>query len=454
MKTIHLKIEREIPVFAETDILVIGGGPSGIAAAYCAARRGHTVLLAERSYCLGGTATSGLVGPFMTSSDPDGKRQIIRGFFRELVDRLIAAGGALEPMAIENCDAHSSWHLYGHRNVTPFNPETLKFEAEAMCLEQKVRLLYGVQTLEVRKTDDGKRIDGVVFAAKEGYIYIRAKMVIDCTGDGDVAYLAGCPMMKGDENDGEMQAAGLFFSLEGIDEAVFQERYKTLGWASMRFEKEIAEATANGEYPIPRRRLGIYKADDNTWRANITRIPDIDGTKSEDLTKTMVEGHFQIRAILKFLRKYVRGCENVRLLQSAVLPGIRETRRIKGDFIMQGKSVHEAEIFPDAILLLSNSIDFHKGLIGDYRPGKVIYSLPYRILLPSGVENLLAAGRCVSCDREVLAAIRVMPPCFGMGQAAGNAAALALDSHSGPAMIDIRELQKHLRAEGVVLDLP
>ena len=253
MKTIYLKIEREIPVFAETDILVIGGGPSGIAAAYCAARRGHTVLLAERSYCLGGTATSGLVGPFMTSSDPDGKRQIIRGFFRELVDRLIAAGGALEPMAIENCDAHSSWHLYGHRNVTPFNPETLKFEAEAMCLEQKVRLLYGVQTLEVRKTDDGKRIDGVVFAAKEGYIYIRAKMVIDCTGDGDVAYLAGCPMMKGDEQDGEMQAAGLFFSLDGIDDAAFQERCKTLGWASMRFEKEIAEAAANGEYPIPRR---------------------------------------------------------------------------------------------------------------------------------------------------------------------------------------------------------
>ena len=121
---------------------------------------------------------------------------------------------------------------------------------------------------------------------------------------------------------------------------------------------------------------------------------------------------------------------------------------------MQGKSVHEAEIFPDAILLLSNSIDFHKGLIGDYRPGKVIYSLPYRILLPSGVENLLTAGRCVSCDREVLAAIRVMPPCFGMGQAAGNAAALALDANSTPAMIDIRELKKRLRAEGVVLDLP
>ena len=452
MKTFHYHSDREIPVIAEPEILVVGGGPAGIAAAYCAARRGHQVLLAERSYCLGGTATSGLVGPFMTSSDPEGKKQIIRGFFRELVDRLIAAGGALEPMALENCDAHTSWHLHGHHNVTPFNAETLKFEAESMCLEQNVRLLFGVQAAEAVKSADGKRIDGVVFAAKEGFVYIRAKMVIDCTGDGDIAFMAGCPMMKGDEKDGEMQAAGLFFSLEGIDEAVFQKRYQTLGWESLRYEKEIAEAAANGEYPIPRRRLGLYKADDNTWRANITRIPDVDGTKSEDLTKIMVEGRKQIGAILKFLRKYVKGCEKVRLLKTAEFPGIRETRRIKGDFIMQGKSVREAEIFPDAILLLSNSIDFHKGLIGDYRPCQTVYSLPYRMLVPSGADNLLAAGRCVSCDREVLAAIRVMPPCFGMGQAAGNAAVLALETGTDTAGIDTEELRRRLRSEDVVLD--
>lgn len=453
MKTFHYHSDREIPVIAEPEILVVGGGPAGIAAAYCAARRGHQVLLAERSYCLGGTATSGLVGPFMTSSDPEGKKQIIRGFFRELVDRLIAAGGALEPMALENCDAHTSWHLHGHHNVTPFNAETLKFEAESMCLEQNVRLLFGVQAAETVKSADGKRIDGVVFAAKEGFVYVRAKMVIDCTGDGDIAFMAGCPMMKGDEKDGEMQAAGLFFSLEGIDEAVFQKRYQTLGWESLRYEKEIAEAAANGEYPIPRRRLGLYKADDNTWRANITRIPDVDGTKSEDLTKIMVEGRKQIGAILKFLRKYVKGCENVRLLKTAEFPGIRETRRIKGEFIMQGKSVREAEIFPDAILLLSNSIDFHKGLIGDYRPCQTVYSLPYRMLVPQGADNLLAAGRCVSCDREVLAAIRVMPPCFGMGQAAGNAAVLALETGTIPAGIDTEELRRRLRSEDVVLDL-
>lgn len=454
MQTFHFSCEQDIPVYAEPEILVIGGGASGIAAAYCAARRGHRVLLAERSFCLGGTATSGLVGPFMTSSDPDGKTQLIRGFFRELIDRLIDAGGALEPMSIENCDAHSSWHLNGHQNVTPFNPEILKFEAEAMCLEQNVQLLYCVQAVDVKKTPDGKKIDGIVFAAKEGLIYIRAKQIIDCTGDGDIASLAGCPMMKGDETDGEMQAGGLFFSLDGIDEAVFRKHYQDNGWESMRREKEISEAVANGEYPIPRRRLGIYKADDDTWRANITRIPGVDGTKSEDLTKIMVEGHTQIKAILKFLRKYVKGCENVRLLKTAEMPGVRETRRIKGEFILDGRSVYDGVIFPDTILLLSNSIDFHKGLVGDYRPCRRIYSLPYRMLLPQGVDNLLTAGRCISCDREVLAAIRVMPPCFGMGQAAGNAAVLALETGTTPAGIDVKELQTRLRGENVLLDIP
>lgn len=454
MQTTLFSLEQDIPVFAEPDILVIGGGVAGIAAAYCAARRGASVLLAERSYSLGGTATSGLVGPFMTSGDPEGKRQLICGFFRELVDRLIAAGGAMDPMKIANGDAHSSWHPHGHHNITPFNAEVLKFEAETMCLEQNVQLLYSVQAVGVRKTSDGRKIDGVVFAAKEGAIYIRAKQVIDCTGDGDIAAMAGCPMVKGDEADGEMQAAGLFFALDGIDETVFRERALKLGWESMRYENEIRAAVENGEYPVPRRRLGLYKAEDGTWRANITRIPDVDGTKSEDLTKIMIEGRKQIRAILKFLRKYVKGCEQVHLIKSAEFPGIRETRRIKGDFVMEGKSIHNAEIFPDAILLLSNSVDFHKGLVGDYRPCQTVYSLPYRLLLPAKMDNLLTAGRCVSCDREVLAAIRVMPPCFGMGQAAGNAAVLALETGCTPAAIDITELQNRLRKENVVLDLP
>ncbi|NMA47774.1 MAG: FAD-dependent oxidoreductase [Lentisphaerae bacterium] len=436
----------------QIEVLVIGGGTAGIAAAACAARRGCKTLLVEREFSLGGTAVSGLVGPFMTCTDPKGERKLIRGIFEELVNRMIALGGALDPMTIPHCDSHSSWHPNGHRNLTPFSSEALKYAAEELCLEHQVELLYGAQLIGVERDASKRRISEAIFAAKEGLIAVEPQMVIDCTGDGDAAFLAGCPMEKGDPTSGEMQAAGLFFLVDGIDEDIMQQRCDEQGWESMRFEREIAAAVANGEYPIPRRRLGLYKSCDGSWRANITRLPGIDGTSSASLTQAAVEGRKQIFAILRFLRKYVPGAKNARLIQSAASPGIRESRRIKGDFVMTEQSIIDGTIFPDTILLCSNSRDVHIGLTGRYLPQEHIYSLPYRILIPSGVDNLLAAGRNVSCDRAVLSAIRVMPPCFGMGQAAGNAAALAVQSGKPPAQIDIHELQARLRAENVVLE--
>ena len=436
----------------QTDVLVIGGGTAGIAAAVCAARRGCKTLLIEREFSLGGTAVSGLVGPFMTCSDPKGERKLIRGFFEELVNRMIALGGAVDPMTLPNCDCHSSWHPNGHRNLTPFSSEVLKYAAEELCLQYQVELLYGAQLISMERDASKQRIAKAVFAAKEGLIAVAPKMVIDCTGDGDAAFLAGCPMEKGDPQSGEMQAASLFFLLDGLDEDIMQRRSEELGWESMRFEKEIAEAAANGDYPIPRRRLGLYKSCDGFWRANVTRLPGVDGTSSESLTHAAMEGRKQIFAIIHFLRKYVRGAENARLIQSAASPGIRETRRIKGDFVMTEQDLVNGTIFPDAILLCANSRDVHAGLVGRYLPQENIYSLPYRMLIPAGVDNILAAGRNVSCDRAVLSAIRVMPPCFGMGQAAGNAAALALQSGKCTAQIDIHELQTRLRAENVVLE--
>ena len=451
MKTYHYHFDREIPVFAEPEVLVVGGGCAGLAAAVCAARRGHKTLLAERSYCLGGTATEGMVGPFMTCSDPAGKKEVIRGFFREFVDRLIAENGALEPMTIPNCEGYSSWHEFGHQNVTPFNIEAYKVVAEDICREAGVELLYGVTACDVIRTADGKNIDGVCFLAKEGPVLIRARIVIDCTGDADIARLAGCPTVKGEQGTGEMQAASMFFSIEGVDEPVLQQRKEALGWESMRYEKEIAEAAANGEYPVPRRRLGCYKSCDGTWKVNATRIENVDGTTSSGLSRIATEGRQQIRAIFRFLRKYVHGFENIRLLGSSSMPGVRETRRIEGKFVLQEEDIVEGKMFPDAVAVCSNSRDTHKGLIGKYIPSDRCYSLPYRILLPQGADNLLAAGRNVSCSRPVLAAIRVMPPCFALGQAAGNAAALALDSGVAPAEIDIPELQRRLTAEKAVL---
>lgn len=452
MTHVRFSLDREIPVVSDVDVLVVGGGPAGIAAAVSAARQGCRVTLAEREFCLGGTATGGLVGPFMTCSDPQGKHQIIRGFFEEIIHRLVAVGGAMDPMSITKCDGHSSWHDKGHNNVTPFNTEALKLVAEEMCEEAGVSLLYGMQAMDVQKSADGKRLSGVVFLAKEGPVFVRAKAFVDGTGDGDVAALAGCPMMCGEEGTGEMQAGGLFFLMEGIDEEVFQKRYEQNGGThAMRFCDIIEQAAQNGDYPIPRRRMGIYKSCDGTWWANITRIPHVDGTKSADLTHIAREGRKQIAAYMKFLHKYVPGAEKARLVASAAMPGVRETRRIRGAFVMQERSIVDGEMFDDRILILSNSRDTHAGLVGLYIPQDRNYSLPYRILLPQGVENLLAAGRNVSCDRPTLAAIRVMPPCFGMGQAAGIAASLVIETGASCADIHVDELQHRLLAQGAYL---
>ena len=335
--------------------------------------------------------------------------------------------------------------------MTPFNIDAYKVVAEDMCCESGVDLLYGMNACDVVRTEDGNSIAGVCFNAKEGLVMIRSKIVIDCTGDADIAYMAGCPTAKGEEGTGEMQAAGLFFSIEGVDEEVLEQRCAAEGWESMRYEKEIAAAVANGEYPVPRRRLGVYKSCDGTWKVNATRIPDVDGTTSEDLTKIAVEGRRQVRAIFKFLRKYVHGFENIKMLGSAATPGIRETRRIEGAFVLQEESLIKGEVFPDAIAVCSNSRDTHFGLVGKYIPSVCNYTLPYRVLLPQKADNLLAAGRNVSCSRPVLSAIRVMPPCFALGQAAGNAAALALDSGKQLADIDTAELRRRLASENVVL---
>ncbi len=452
MNSFHYKFEREITVAADVEITVVGAGPAGLAAAVSAARSGRKVLLAEQTMCVGGMAAGGLVGPFMTCSDPAGTKKLIRGFYEELMDRMAAEGGAEDPMGIPHCDGHSAWHEYGHGSVGPFNSETLKYVGEQMCIEAGVRLLYGVRLAGVSLSPGNSRIETLIFDSKEGLTAVRTLTAIDCTGDGDLAAMAGVPMVKGDDSTGEMQAAGLFFLVSGIDEDILRKRCESMGWESMRFEKEIAEARSKGEYPIPRTRLGLYKRCDGTWRANVTRIPDVDGTKNEDLTKIMITGREQVHAAVRFLRKYVHGCENLRLCQSAGMPGVRETRRIRGEFVMTGKSITGGEVFPDRILACSNSMDNHFGMVGKYIPSKVSYTVPYRVLVPRKVTNLLAAGRCVSCDRAVLSAIRVMPPCFAMGQAAGTAAAIAVESGKPFPEIDVPELQRRLRLANAVLD--
>ncbi len=430
------------------DVLVVGGGVSGFSAAVCAARCGVRVILAEAMYNLGGTATNGLVGPFMTCSDASGEKQIINGFYKETVERMMETGGAIDPMKCESGTSRSGYYRGGHSNCGPFNSESLKYIAEKMCIEAGVKIMYTLNLISVTKRKN--KIKQAFFASKSDIYVINAKYFIDCTGDANLAYIAGFPFQN--KEGEELQAASLFFELSGIE----RESYDNYCKSKMdvkgddHFDKVIAEEMAAGRYNVERNRLGTYEAPDGAWKINGTRMCGIDATDTEELTKAIISGRAQMYDIISMLKRRIPGCENVSLKSSASMLGIRETRRIKGEYILTCDDIVNGKMFDDRIFICSNSIDFHSNTQGRYIANqRNYYSVPYRSLIPENSQNMLVAGRCISADKFALSAIRVMPPCFAMGQAAGIAAAICLKHDTPVKNIDFAELKDALIAQNV-----
>ncbi len=453
-ETATVNWNRDIAIWKRADVLVVGGGPSGIAAAVCAARQGVKVILCEQNGYLGGMATAGLVGPFMTCYDPPMRQQIIKGFFEEFVQRMVAEGGAIHPSQVETGTSYTAWRYEGHAHVTPFDSETFKIVAESFCHQAGVTLLYNVMFQQAVMEKD--RIHTAIFAAKGGPIGIQADVIIDCSGDADVAYSAGAPFEVGKNNNGHPQPASLFFVVDGVDKEKFEAyRSQHADISSMWFMDKIKEARENGDFPIPREKVAMYESIDNTWRVNMSRLDHYDFCNPHDITRAEIEGRQQMKIIIHFLRKYIPGCAHIRLLGSASVLGVRESRRIVGNFVLKGKDMKQSARHADDVFLSGNLFDTHVGsrVIYERTKGDHPYGIPYRILLPKQVNNLLVAGRCASGDQECMAAIRVMPPCFAMGQAAGTAAAFCIRDKVDPADVDIHQLRVQLQRDGVMLDV-
>ena len=444
---------EEIPVVRSKDVLVIGGGCAGLAAALSAAAHGASVLLVDRNGCLGGTATAGLVGPFMTSYDPEGERQVIRGIYEEVLQRLGQAGGAVHPSQVQAGTGYTGYRVYGHAHCGPFDAEIFKRVAEEMCEERGVELLYHAMFLDVCLNEEEDRIEGAIFATKSGLVKIQACQIIDSTGDGDVAWRSGVPMLYGGEQ-GETQPGSMFFIIRGVDKARLEQvREETGDFKSLFFQSAVEEEMRSGRYQVPRNKIALYENPDGTFRVNMSRVFVKDASDPFEMTRATIQGRRQIPDILALLRRVVPGCENAELVESASMLGLRETRRIQGDFVLTGEDIQQKRCFEDVIFLAGNSIDVHTGNSTNYQPAAgQPYQVPYRILLPQKVKNLLVAGRCASMDRTALAAIRVMPPVFAMGQAAGTAAALCVQSGVDPAQVSVEALQQCLAEDGAVLE--
>ena len=434
METIQYQVNREIPVTAETDVLVIGGGPGGIGAAVMAARQGVKTMLAERFGCPGGMAVFGEVTPFMRSHVKN-----------RALDR---------PVYVDWCRRMQAYRSDDVRQKFPFDEEQAggmicKDEAmlamEDLLLEAGVTPLYHHTLTDVIMKDG--RIDAAVFHSKSGLSAIRAKIFIDSTGDGDLAVLAGCPFEFGNA-DGFCQPMTTCFKLSGVDRSRMPDR----AGINVLYDK----AKAAGEIRCPRENvLWFLTPEEDVIHFNTTRIIKLSGVRGDELSQAEIEGRRQIRQFLSFLKKHVPGFEQARIHSIALHVGIRESRRIRGLVYQTADDFRRAAKFPDGIAKVRYCIDIHNPsgtgtTILDLPPDEW-YEIRYGALVPLNSRNLLMGCRAISVDHELHSSSRVMPPVCSVGQAAGMAAALCVKKEREPAELDGAEVRKHLAGAGAWL---
>ncbi|WP_020617688.1 FAD-dependent oxidoreductase [Paenibacillus daejeonensis] len=431
-----------IPVANQVDVLVIGGGASGIAAAIAAANGGARTMLIEQRGFLGGMGTVALVPAFCPFTDK--QKPIIRGLGLALMDRMKQA---CYPEFREDYEEVLDW--------VPIDPEVLKRVYDDAILESGVTPLFHTFVYDVVLSEDRRTVEGVVVVNKTGRSFIPCRYIIDCSGDGDVAALAGVPFQKGGEA-GELQPGSMCYLLANVDRPRFSRFLEESGDTG-QLHKTVERAILEGALPEGRKSIsGLAWVSDYLVGVNFGHVFGVDGTQAEDLTRGAIEGRRTAERQLQFFRRYVPGFENAHMVASGEQLGIRETRRIEGDYTLTVDDFLSARSFPDDIARNAYYIDIHlahsKGeMTINHLPPGVSHGVPYRIMLPIGIDNLWVAGRCVSSDRAVQGSLRVMPNCFSMGQASGTAAALALRDGLGSRDISVAELQQRLLEQNVWL---
>jgi len=425
-----------IAAVREVDVLVVGGGPAGVGAALASARNGVRTLVVEQFNCLGGVATAGGHGHISKYDENGTGRRIVGGIADEIGDRVVEAGFGIR-------NSHGIW----------FEVEGLKLLLDQMAQDSGVELLYHTFFCDT-VVEEGVAVGGVI-QNKSGRQTIRAKRVVDCTGDADAAFHAGCPYETGRPSDRKCQPVTLMFTIGGVEwerAKAWQKKYqKTDVWeqAQRKGDMRPFQKTIMGWWWTPTRpdQVGV----------NFTHVIHVDSTDADDLTKATIEARRQAYETIEVYRKYVSGMERCYMVSTPNTIGIRESRRIMGDYVLTEDDVKAQREFGDCICYGSFFVDIHcidgPGMDPTvWRPPKGFkYQIPYRILLPPGVENLLTAGRCVSCTHLALGSIRVMVQCMAMGEAAGTAAALSLKEGIPPRELDVGSLQDRLRGQGAIL---
>ncbi|MFH8249329.1 FAD-dependent oxidoreductase [Microbacterium sp. B2969] len=439
--TIHLPA-RDVPVYGEYDVVVIGGGPSGIMAATAASRAGRSTLLIERYGFLGGAGTMGGLSTFcgLHARVHGEHRLVVHGYADELYDRLAALDGLNEPhLSVED-----------RIQAQAFDISAYKIAADELVLAGGGEILFHASVVDVVLADDAT-IDAVVVESKSGRAAVRGRFFIDGSGDADVAAWAGAPFELAEH----LLYPSLMFRINGVDHQKAGE-----AWRTIRRAMEAAEAAGTHRFP---RKKPIVRPQRNPleWRSNLTQLSNedgsaIDGTDVRQLTRGELQGRQQVKDTFAFIRENTPGFEDAYVVDIAPQIGIRETRRVVGPYQLTEDDVLDGVDFDDTIGVNGWMVEAHVAGDVEFRFPRAADSrgfnqLPYRILLPQGVDNLLVAGRCASMTQLGQSAGRVTGPCFVMGQAAGIAADLALSAGTTAADVDVTLLQARLVAAGAYL---
>ena len=416
------------------DIIVVGGGFAGAAAAISAGRLGKSVLLIEKYNCMGGAACYDLVNPFMPymTTDPESGDRIDLscGLFTEIVDRLRALGGARN-----------------EKRSLPFNEEVLKYLLNTMAIESGVELLYQTYVTGVRK--EGDKINAVKISNVSGNSEIEADCFIDATGDANLAVMAGCPYRLGRESDNLCQPMTLCFRLAGVKgfDADVKARINAL----------YTEYQASGRIKNPRENVLIFRTlVKDILHFNTTRVVKLDPTNAEDVTKAEITAREQVFEMYNFLRENFDEFKDSTLISTGIQIGVRESRMIEGEYVLTKEDLLSCARFEDSIAVCNYDIDIHSpdgsGTSHYYFPKGEYYAIPYRCLVPKNTANLLVAGRCVSADHDAQASLRIMPTCATLGEAAGVAASLVVENSCYVRDVDVDALRSILRENGAKVD--
>lgn len=442
------RMDRRDPLALNTDVLVVGGGAAGVAAAVTAARRGLKVTLVERYGFCGGGAVAGLSGTicgmYEASDDPNAPpKQIVHGFLDEFVNIMTERGGLTPPVR------------YGKTFTRVHDPLVWRETADQMLRAAGVQVLLHT-TVTDALVEGGEKVDGIVAYTKQGRVSVRAKVTIDASGDADVVAMAGLPTFMG--QDGKIQNPTMIFRIGGVDTERFLATYGPDSIMGTDVTELILRLHNSHEYRLPRAKIFLFPTPrPNELLCNCTRIIGRDGRELnpllvEDITEAEIEGRAQVREYARFFKTYLAGCEDSFVNDTGVQVGVRQTRQILGRATLQNDDVTRGAKFRDGIARSPWPIELHSGdkprlvwLTDDF------YEVPLDCFVPERGEALLAAGRCLSAQHEAMASARVTAQCFSYGHAIGHAAAIAVKEGISPRAVEAAQVREFLNRDGAEL---